>query len=74
MNFLNNLYEVKEELNCLESGNSDYLDKIEELEESIALVHKKKTRGFITDDEAKEELEKLELRINALKEKMKDDN
>ena len=72
MSFLDNLYAIKNDLNAvLESGKVDTKsDKISELEEKIEAIKKKETRGFITKDEAKDEIDDVAKKLKEIKEKI----
>jgi len=72
MSFLDNLYAIKNDLNAvLESGKVDTkADKIAELEEKIEAIKKKETRGFITKDEAEDEIDDVAKKLKEIKEKI----
>lgn len=72
MSFLDNLYAIKNDLNAvLESGKEvTKADKIAELEEKIEAIKKKETRGFITKDEAEDEIDDVAKKLKEIKEKI----
>lgn len=73
MSFLDNLYAIKNDLNAVLESEKDEdakTDKIAELEEKIETIKKKETRGFISKDEAEEEIDEVAKKLKEIKEKI----
>lgn len=67
------LYKVKEELkSVVESSDDKEKSHLEELEKRVEDIKKKKVRGFISEDEAEEDMSKVQKKVAELKEKLND--
>lgn len=67
------LYKVKEELkSVVESSDDKEKSHLEELEKRVEDIKKKKVRGFISEEEAEEDMSKVQKKVAELKEKLND--
>ena len=67
------LYKVKEELkSVVESSDDKEKSHLEELEKRVEDIKKKKVRGFISEDEAEEDMSKVQKKVAELKDKLND--
>lgn len=65
------LYKVKEDLSSVVEASEDKeKSHLEELEERIESIKKKKVRGFISEEEAEEDMSKVQKKVAELKEKL----
>lgn len=65
------LYKVKEDLSSVVEASEDKeKSHLEELEERIENIKKKKVRGFISEEEAEEDMSKVQKKVAELKEKL----
>mgnify|MGYP003302855501 CR=1 FL=1 len=67
------LYKVKEDLkSVIESSDDKEKTHLEELEKRVEDIKKKKVRGFISEEEAEEDMSKVQKKVTELKEKLND--
>lgn len=67
------LYKVKEDLkSVIESSDDKEKSNLEELEKRVEDIKKKKVRGFISEEEAEEDMSKVQKKVAELKEKLND--
>lgn len=65
------LYKVKEDLkSVIESSDDKEKSNLEELEKRVEDIKKKKVRGFISEEEAEEDMSKVQKKVAELKEKL----
>ena len=72
MDLLDTLYDIKYELSSYveKEDSNDEIDHLDKITDSINHIEKKRTRKFISDDQADDDLEEISSKISRIKRKM----